>query len=55
MDTSGYSHKVLTRLQKQLYPSQVKPEDYYMARLGGKNASYRKPPWWMQTRDFIEL
>ena len=55
MDKTGTSHKVLTKMQKLLYPPTGKPEDYYMARLGGKNESYREPPWWMKTEDFIKL
>jgi reductive dehalogenase len=53
-DPTGLSHKVLTSLRKRLYPG-PKPADYYAATLGGENASYRKPPWWMRTEDFIEL
>jgi reductive dehalogenase len=53
-DPTGLSHKALTGLQKRLYPG-PDPEDYYAATLGGENASYREPPWWMRTEDFIEL
>ncbi len=26
-----------------------------MPSLGGENASYREPPWWLRTEDFIDL
>ncbi len=52
-DPIGISHKVLTSMQKKFYPG---PEvnDYYSPSLGGKNASYRKPPWWLKSEDFIK-
>jgi reductive dehalogenase len=53
-DPTTISHKVLTSMQKRFYPGQ-NPSDYYAATLGGKNASYREPPWWLKTEDFIEL
>jgi epoxyqueuosine reductase QueG len=53
-DPTAISHKVLTAMQKRFYPGQ-NPSDYYAETLGGKNASYRKPPWWLKTEDFIEL
>ena len=53
-DPTGLSHGVLTQMQKLFYPG-PDVQDYYMPSLGGKNASYRKPPWWMRTEDFIEL
>ena len=53
-DPTGLSHKALTGLQKRLYPGQD-PSDYYTESLGGKSASYREPPWWLRTRDFIDL
>ena len=53
-DPTGLSHKALTGLQKRFYPTED-PQDYYAECLGGKNASYRKPPWWLRTEDFIEL
>jgi reductive dehalogenase len=53
-DPTGLSHSVLTRMQKLFYPG-PDVQDYYMPSLGGKNASYRKPPWWMRAEDFIEL
>ena len=53
-DPTGISHKALTALQKIFYPG-PDPQDYYIPSLGGKNASYRKPPWWLRTEDFIDL
>jgi reductive dehalogenase len=53
-DPSGLSHIALTKLQKLFYPG-PDPQDYYMPSLGGKNASYRKPPWWLRTEDFIDV
>lgn len=53
-DPTGLSHKALSSMQKRFYPGQ-NPSDYYAESLGGKNASYRKPPWWLKTEDFIEL
>jgi len=53
-DPTGLSHGVLTKMQKVFY-SVPDPQDYYMPSLDGKNASYRKPPWWMRTEDFIDL
>jgi reductive dehalogenase len=53
-DPTGLSHTALTEMQKLFYPG-PDPQDYYMPSLGGKNASYRKPPWWLRTEDFIEL
>jgi len=52
-DPTGLSHKVLTGLQKVFYPG-PDPKDYYIPSMGGRNASYRKPPWWLRTDDFIE-
>ena len=53
-DPTGLSERVLTGLQNGFYPG-PDPEDYYMPSLGGKNASYREPPWWLRTEDFIDL
>jgi len=53
-DPTAISHKVLASMQKRFYPGQ-NPSDYYAATLGGKNASYRQPPWWLKTEDFIEF
>lgn len=53
-DPTGLSHAALTQLQKIFYPG-PNPQDYYIPSLGGKNASYRRPPWWLRTEDFIEF
>ncbi len=53
-DPTGMSERVLTGLQKRFYDG-PDPEAYYMPSLGGENASYREPPWWLRTEDFIEL
>ncbi len=53
-DPTGISDRVLTGMQKRLYPG-PEPQKYYMPSLGGENASYRKPPWWLRAEDFIEL
>ncbi len=53
-DPTGLSERALTGLQKSFYPG-PDPEDYYMPSLGGNNASYREPPWWLRTEDFIDL
>ena len=53
-DPTGISERALTGLQKSFYPGPP-PEDYYIPSMGGKNASYREPPWWLRTEDFIDL
>ncbi|UCH82568.1 MAG: reductive dehalogenase [Candidatus Latescibacterota bacterium] len=53
-DPTGVSHAALTKMQKLFYPG-PNPPDYYIPSLGGKNASYREPPWWLRTEDFVEL
>ena len=53
-DPTGLSHRVLTGLQKQLYPGPA-PQEYFMPSLGGSNASYREPPWWLKTEDFVDI
>jgi reductive dehalogenase len=53
-DPTGISERALTTLQKSFYPGPP-PEDYYIPSMGGKNASYREPPWWLRTEDFIDL
>ncbi len=53
-DPTGLSEKLLTSMQKSFYPG-PDPQDYYMPSLGGANASYREPPWWLKTEDFIDL
>ncbi|MCK4771370.1 MAG: reductive dehalogenase, partial [Candidatus Latescibacteria bacterium] len=52
-DPTGISERVLTSLQKSFY-SGPDPQEYYMPSLGGENASYREPPWWLRTEDFID-
>lgn len=53
-DPTGLSHKALTFMQKRFYPA-PDPQDYYMPSMGGKNASYRQPPWWLRAEDFIDF
>ncbi len=53
-DPTGLSDTVLTALQKRLYPG-PDPQKYYIPSLGGENASYRKPPWWLRSEDFIDF
>jgi len=53
-DPTGLTDKALTGLQKRLYPG-PDPQKYYIPSLGGENASYRKPPWWLRVEDFIDL
>lgn len=53
-DPTGLADKALTEMQKLFYPG-PNPQDYYTPSLGGKNASFRKPPWWLKTEDFIDL
>ena len=53
-DPTGVSERALTGMHKALYEG-PDPQDYYIPSLGGKNASYRKPPWWLRTEDFIDL
>jgi reductive dehalogenase len=52
-DPTGLSERALTALQKSFYEG-PDPESYYMPSLGGENASYRDPPWWLKTEDFID-
>ena len=52
-DPTGIAEKALTGLQKRFYPG-PDPQQYYMPSMGGENASYRKPPWWLRTEDFID-
>jgi hypothetical protein len=51
---TSISHRALASMQKRFYPGQ-NPSDYYAPTLGGKNASYRQPPWWLKTEDFIDF
>lgn len=53
-DPTGLADKALTGMQKLFYPG-PDPKKYYMPSMGGENASYRKPPWWLVTEDFIDL
>jgi ferredoxin len=53
-DPTGLADIALTGLQKRFYPG-PDPQKYYIPSLGGENASYRKPPWWLRTEDFIEF
>ena len=52
-DPTGISEKALTMMQKRFYPG-PEPQKYYIPSLGGENASYREPPWWLRAEDFIE-
>lgn len=53
-DPTGLSERALTAMHKAFYEG-PDPQDYYIPSLGGENASYREPPWWLKTEDFIEL
>lgn len=53
-DPTGISNRFLKIFQKFLYQG-PKPDRYYSPSLGGDNASYRNPPWWLKTEDFIEI
>jgi epoxyqueuosine reductase len=53
-DPTGISHKSLTFMQKLFYPG-PDPQKYYMPSLGGENASFREPPWWLRSEDFIDF
>lgn len=53
-DPTGLSEKILTGLQKRFYDG-PESQDYYIPSLGGRNASYREPPWWLKAEDFIEF
>ncbi len=52
-DPTGLSHKALAGLQERLYPG-PEPQKYFIPSLGGENATYREPPWWLRTEDFID-
>jgi reductive dehalogenase len=54
VDPTGLSHDMLIALQKRFYPA-PDPQSYYMPSLGGTNNSYRQPPWWLRTEDFVKL
>jgi reductive dehalogenase len=53
-DPTGLSERALTAMHKAFYEAPG-PQDYYIPSLGGENASYREPPWWLKTEDFIDL
>jgi ferredoxin len=53
-DPTGLSHRILAEFQEWLYPG-PEPGKYYIPSLGGENASYRNPPWWLKSEDFIEF
>jgi hypothetical protein len=53
-DPTGLTDEALTVLQDQFYTG-PDPQDYYIPSLDGKNASYRKPPWWLISEDFIDF
>ncbi len=53
-DPTGTADKVLTGLQKRFYPA-PDAQEYYMPSMGGSNASYREPPWWLKAEDFIDF
>lgn len=53
-DPTGLTHKVLTFFQKIFYPG-PDVQKYYMPSMGGESASYREPPWWLKTEDFIDI
>ncbi len=53
-DPTNISDKVLTSLQKSFYPG-PDPQEYFMPSMGGSNASYREPPWWLKAEDFIDF
>ncbi len=53
-DPTNISDRVLTSFQKSFYPG-PDPQDYYMPSMGGTNASYREPPWWLKAEDFIDF
>lgn len=53
-DPTGLSERVLTGMHKGFYPG-PDPEEYYVPSLGGENASFRDPPWWLRTEDFVDL
>ncbi|MBU8921831.1 MAG: reductive dehalogenase, partial [Bacteroidales bacterium] len=53
-DPTGLSHRMLTGMQKKLYPA-PDAKEYFMPSMGGSNESYRDPPWWLRTGDFIDF
>ena len=53
-DPTRISDAALTGLQERLY-EMPDPQSYYIPSLGGENASYREPPWWLKAEDFIDF
>lgn len=53
-DPTGLSHSALTEMQKKFYPG-PDAQDYYIPSMGGENASFREPPWWLKSEDFIDF
>jgi reductive dehalogenase len=52
-DASGISQRALSTVQKLCYPGK-KSGSYFIPSMGGNNASYREPPWWLKTEDFLD-
>lgn len=53
-DPTGISDRMLTVLQERFY-EMPDPQSYYIPSLGGENASYREPPWWLRAEEFIDF
>lgn len=53
-DPTGLSDRVLIELHKLFYKGPP-PDHYFMPGLGGENASYQNPPWWLRTDDFVDI
>jgi len=53
-DPTGLSHGVMTELQERFYPA-PNVEEYFIPSMGGSNASYRKPPRWLQADEYIDF
>jgi epoxyqueuosine reductase len=52
-DPTRVSNRLLKAMHKFFYQG-PKSDRYYSPAFGGDNASYREPPWWLKTEDFIE-
>jgi ferredoxin len=52
-DPLGAGRGILSVFQKLLYPVK-EPKSYFISEMGGQNASFREPPWWLRTENFIE-
>ena len=52
-DPTGIAGRTLKTFQKLCYPGKD-PGSYYIPSMGGCNASYREPPWWLRAEDFID-